>query len=514
MADIIGLDFGTTYSFPAFKDGNTNSINGLMDPSYRYGIPSLAHVSESGEITYGHSAEDQGESMHEGLIKSIKRKMFDKDHLDGTKKIKVNGSEFTIQQIVTGLLQDIVNEANKRADIEFKKVFHKVVMTVPVDFGEEQKKFLMECAKNIFVKAKELEIVAFLQEPVAAGFYYLKNASSNLNIDLSNPYLAVLDIGGGTTDVTVLKYVKTNGTENFEVVSQGMELLGGDQWDEQLQNFILNKLTNKYNISDGSIFQEAISKKIFTVKRALSDPYSDRYSLSLRVNGRTYNIDISLEEFNACTKELLNKAMNKFKSVVDNSNCNINQILLVGGSCNMRQIKTGVKDLYPNSNVQFYQPEHAIGYGAAYYASILNPNEDGTVEIDIHSGLTFINKTRYSYGVGYDRFTDDISCVCNLILKDTTIPTGESKSDFTNKGETTKLLVKVYESDTTDKDYLLEGGTVKRYLGDVSFDYGELVAARSRPNEISLKIDSANKLYAKIYDINSQKWVIKEIKKI
>ena len=154
MADIIGLDFGTTYSFPAFKDGNTNSINGLMDPSYRYGIPSLAHVSESGEITYGHSAEDQGESMHEGLIKSIKRKMFDKDHLDGTKKIKVNGSEFTIQQIVTGLLQDIVKEANKRAEIELKKVFHKVVMTVPVDFGEEQKKFLMECAKNIFVKAK------------------------------------------------------------------------------------------------------------------------------------------------------------------------------------------------------------------------------------------------------------------------------------------------------------------------------------------------------------------------
>lgn len=504
---IIGLDFGTTYSFPAFKRKDSENYYSLIPVNFKYGIPSLIYVNKDGSFAFGEKASNKGASALNRLIRSIKRNLFDENKIFAKELISVDSQTFTLEHLVTSLLQHIVNVANESSNSQLaSKQFNEIVLTVPVGFGDMQKNFLNECAKNIRINGKPLQIVAFLQEPVAAGLYYLTNKDINVPFDKNNPYIAVLDIGGGTTDVTVLKYVNDGFKDNFEVVSQGMEELGGDDWDEELFNLIRIKLENKYpELIDIQELEELIRKELFDIKCELSEPSKSKVNVNIGYYGEDYDVDVTLEEFELSTRHLLNQALSKLKKVIDESNKPINQILLVGGSCNMKQVKSGVSAYYPNlkNKIYLFQPEHAIGFGAAQYASLIERTENGGVIFLPDKLVNIHNQTHFSYGV---TLLDDNEkeYVKNLIKKGEATPIIERSVGGRAIAEKDYIYTTIWESVFDDDTYYTEEPGKGREIGKIRVDL-DYIRKVGDESILFLEIDASNQLIAYIKDKNTGK---------
>ena len=128
-------------------------------------------------------------------------------------KYKVNGKEYTPQQISSFILQKIKKDAEEFVG----EPINKAVITVPAYFDDNQR----QATKDAGVIAG-LEVVRLVNEPTAASMAY--------GIDKMDKGIKILvfDFGGGTLDVTVMDF--SEGV--FEVKStNGDTQLGGTDMD-------------------------------------------------------------------------------------------------------------------------------------------------------------------------------------------------------------------------------------------------------------------------------------------
>ena len=77
------------------------------------------------------------------------------------------------------------------------------------------------------------EVVALLNEPSAAGFEYAHRYRST--ITAKREYVLIYDLGGGTFDASLLKMT---GRLNEVVFSEGIQRLGGDDFDEAILKLV------------------------------------------------------------------------------------------------------------------------------------------------------------------------------------------------------------------------------------------------------------------------------------
>ena len=85
--------------------------------------------------------------------------------------------------------------------------------------------------------AAGFEVVALLNEPSAAGLEYAHRYRST--ITAKREYVLIYDLGGGTFDASLLKMT---GHANEVVVSEGIQRLGGDDFDEAIVELVLARL--------------------------------------------------------------------------------------------------------------------------------------------------------------------------------------------------------------------------------------------------------------------------------
>lgn len=115
-----------------------------------------------------------------------------------------------------------------------------VVVTVPASFDEGARELTAAAAQEA-----GLGTVCLLEEPQAAFYDFLAERSEDLRALLREAKLVlVVDVGGGTTDLTLLKAIP-NGDEESPVLERiavgGHLLLGGDNMDAALAHLVLDK---------------------------------------------------------------------------------------------------------------------------------------------------------------------------------------------------------------------------------------------------------------------------------
>jgi molecular chaperone DnaK (HSP70) len=118
----------------------------------------------------------------------------------------------------------------------------EIVLTIPGSFDEEARELTVEAAR----KAK-LESVTLLEEPLAALYAWiaanpdaLKGTSQAIR---DGELILICDIGGGTTDFSLVRTRLLDGELQFERIAIGDHLLlGGDNLDLALARHIENKL--------------------------------------------------------------------------------------------------------------------------------------------------------------------------------------------------------------------------------------------------------------------------------
>jgi molecular chaperone DnaK (HSP70) len=115
----------------------------------------------------------------------------------------------------------------------------EVVLTVPASFDEAARELTIEAAKRA-----ELGAITLLEEPQAAFYCWIVSHQDRWQREVrAGELILVCDIGGGTTDFSLITVVETPTGPGFRRVAVGDHLmLGGDNIDLALAHHVEKKL--------------------------------------------------------------------------------------------------------------------------------------------------------------------------------------------------------------------------------------------------------------------------------
>ena len=184
-------------------------------------------------------------------------------------------------------------------DAETRFEHQEIVLTVPGSFDEEARELTVEAARNA-----RLKNVTLLEEPLAAFYAWiaanpraLAEASEHLR---DGELILICDIGGGTTDFSLVRARLVNGELQFERTAIGEHLLlGGDNLDFALARHVEKKLKHiKLTLRQRYALRRACCA---AKERLLSDSSLERVLVTVlgsgsAVVGQALSIDLTREE--------------------------------------------------------------------------------------------------------------------------------------------------------------------------------------------------------------------------
>ncbi len=227
-----GLDFGTSNSAIAITDIATKKNLMLKSDS------SILYFADTNDDVYsvGQAAINDyiGSEMKGRLLKSIKTLLKQKDF----SHTYIFGKKFTPDQLVTLIISHFKQQAEQFLNEEI----NEVVLGRPVVFSEDPEK--EKTAVNRLMKAAHnagFKDVKLLYEPIAAAFSY------EVTLTKSECVL-VADIGGGTTDFTIMNLgpdrIKAADRKQ-DIIASGGVYIGGDLFDSQTMWYKLTPLLGR-----------------------------------------------------------------------------------------------------------------------------------------------------------------------------------------------------------------------------------------------------------------------------
>ena len=211
MGKYIGIDLGTTFSCMAYinEDGQPQ----IIPNSEGDNITPSSVLFDGNTTVVGKEAKSQSIMEPENFEQFVKRHMGERDYLFRTSDGETYSPEAVSAIILSKLKQD--------AESYLGDIIDGVVITVPAYFNEAQRKSTMDAGK-----IAGLNVVAIINEPTAAALAFGISKGGN-----EEKTIMVYDLGGGTFDVTVLKF----DSENITVLgTAGDRKLGGFDFDSKI----------------------------------------------------------------------------------------------------------------------------------------------------------------------------------------------------------------------------------------------------------------------------------------
>ena len=179
-------------------------------------------------------------------------------------------------------LRDAWNHERARTTEEWRLERQHVVLTVPASFDEEARELTVTAARGA-----GLGQLTLLEEPLAALYAWMASHRRQLAGTFGEGALIlVCDVGGGTTDFSLIRAAIEDGDLTFTRIAIGEHLLlGGDNLDLALAALVEQKLaaTGKLTLTQRQILRR---KCTAAKERLLADAGLERVAITLLGSGR------------------------------------------------------------------------------------------------------------------------------------------------------------------------------------------------------------------------------------
>lgn len=368
---IIGIDLGTSNSAAAVMVGGRPEVIPSAEGVSLGGkaFPSYVAFTKEGQRIVGEPARRQAVSNPDRTIRAIKRKM-------GTNyTVKVDNKEFTPQEISAMILQKI----KKDAEAYVGESIQKAVITVPAYFNDSQRTATKDAGK-----IAGLEVVRIINEPTAACLAYGLDKT-----DQKSMKICVLDLGGGTFDVTVMEM----GEGVFEVIStSGDTALGGTDMDKILENWIISEFKKQTNVdlSGDSTAKARVIEAAEKAKIELSTTFTTKINLPFIGQDSSGPLHLDLELSRAKLEELIDPVLKRLippmhRAVEDAklSPNQINKVILVGGPTRMPSVRETFKKFFGKEPERSIDPMECVCIGAAIQGAVLAGDVEDLLLLDV-----------------------------------------------------------------------------------------------------------------------------------
>ena len=435
---VIGIDLGTTNSVVSVMEGSEPKVIANLEGNRL--TPSVVAFTDKGETLVGEPAKRQAVTNPTNTIYSAKRfmgrrhnevsseeKIVPYEVVGGPEdyvKINVNDREHTPPEISAKVLQKL----KESAESYLGHKVNKAVITVPAYFNDAQRQATKDAGQ-----ISGLEVSRIINEPTAAALAYGLEKKKDEKI-------AVFDLGGGTFDVSILEV----SDELVEVLStNGDTHLGGDDFDEELINFIADKFKeeNGVDLRDEPMALQRLREAAEKAKKELSSAQSTDINLPFIMadasGAKHLQMSISRSEFEQLIDSLVERTRNPVINALKDAKLSpseIDEVVLVGGSTRVPKVQAFVKDLFggkePHKGVN---PDEVVSIGAAIQGGIISGDVTDVVLMDV---------TPLSLGIETEG-----GVMTALIERNATIPTTKSEIFSTAADNQPAVTVSVYQGE-------------------------------------------------------------------
>lgn len=444
MRYIIGVDLGTINSCVAYVDLDQakNSSLGIQqfqilqatDPYATASLPvlpSYCYLSAEGEwlpgsfklpwksteeVITGAFAQSQGAKVPTRLVQSAKswlchagvnrkERILPLESAEDNKKISPVEATTNYLRHLRESWNAIMAASDRSKDWELQTI----VLTIPASFDESARALTVEAARQA-----GFDQLTLLEEPQAAFYCWISQHEAELSRQFQDgEHILVCDVGGGTTDFSLIEVAKKEDEIAFKRMAVGEHLLlGGDNIDAAIAHYLDAKLQQQYSqelstqqwlqlvhesrqlkeqlldtshklskasvtihgkgssVISGSLTVEVEKEELIDLlKKGFFGLYSWEEALDIKKNSGFRTLGLPYEEEPSITKHLA-AFLNRHKACPD-------YILFNGGTMKpklfQQAIVEALKNWFPEKNLKVLSSSSldlAVARGAAYYGKV------------------------------------------------------------------------------------------------------------------------------------------------
>lgn len=327
----LGIDLGTTRIVVAAVDRGNYPVVTFEDrdgASWEW-FPPLVAV-RGGERLFGWDAWRVQAEPGYTVVRSIKRVL--EDAGPGT-LVLLGDVTLPVHQILEEMMLVLRAALLERSSLQLKRgETLEVMLGVPANANSNQRFLTVDP-----VQRAGFSVLGLLNEPSAASIEYGHRKRSAE----TNERVVIYDLGGGTFDVSL---VEIEGREHSVIASEGISMLGGDDFDILLADLTMEAAGLTADLSQAEVFR--LHEECRAKKEALH-PNTKRITIDLgAVRDGWQDVSIPVDVFYNSCRPLIQQTIDAAEKLLDSQGVRIDSVYITGGGSELPLVSRMLKEVF------------------------------------------------------------------------------------------------------------------------------------------------------------------------